>query len=177
MRRVCGGFLLLILIFAGYSLFCERMWLHASYDVGTASKHLYQVHLPDTARFCVRFKHSVALTPVEEWFVAQDGQIALQSTVYEDFGAGLPHDVAEGQEMLVQDGKVIIHGYTLRMQALYVRVGRVAEHTLMVENASGIIEQKLRLDSLVKPGTAVKFTIVKESFFQALCRDWKNTHV
>ncbi len=177
MRRVCGGFLLLIFIFAGYSFFCERTWLNVSYTVGTASKNIYKAYLPDTARFCVRFKHSVALTPVEEWFVAQDGQIALQSTVYEDFGAGLPHDVAEGQEMLVQDGKVVIHGYTLRMPTLYVRVGRVAEHTLMVEKTFGIIEQKLRLESLVKPGTAVKFTIVTESFFQALCRDWKNTHV
>ncbi len=173
-RASVGGLLLLLLLILGYTCFKERTWLSISEGANQGKKMLYVAPLPEGSKFCIRFKHSVALTPVEEWFVAKKGMVSLQSTVYEDFGAGLPHDVdaAAGQKMTVSGGKVFITGYTLNLHSLYVRVGRVAEHELVVETENGVRENSLRLDTLAKPGAALKVSILTNSLAHILWRYW-----
>ncbi len=166
------GFVLLLGIGGLFFVFQKQTWLSLTVDNGHGQERLRIAYLPENSRFCVRFKHSVALTPVEEWFVAENGQVSLRSTVYEDFGAGLPHDAHNGREMSVQDGKIVITGYTLNMHAMYVRVGRIAEHELIIEKEQGKQSYKLRLDSIVKPGKAVKVSILKDSFAHVLWRNW-----
>ena len=39
----------------------------------------------------IRYIHSVAKSPVEDWFRVSQQTIFLERTVYQDFGAGLPH--------------------------------------------------------------------------------------
>ncbi len=173
-KRLIIGLLVLLCIFSLYLLFHEQTWLSLSVDTEKGQQRIYMAHLPENSRFCIRFKHSVALTPVEEWFVAQNGQVSLRSTVYEDFGAGLPHDAHNGREMNVVDGKVIITGYTLNMHTMYVRVGRVAEHELIVEKDRGEKVESVRLDTLTQPGKAIKFTVVKGSFLHVL---WRYRHI
>ncbi len=171
-RRIGIIGILLLCIFAGYMLFLERTWLGISVQGEHGQQYVQMLYLPQESRFCVRFKHSVALTPVEEWFVADAGKISLQSTVYEDFGAGLPHDVEKGQKMNVQDGKIIITGYTLKMPDMYVRVGRVAEHTLIIEK-NNIKTYSLALKNLAKPGRALKFSLQKASLIYKIWHYWK----
>lgn len=112
--------------------------------------------------FGIVFKHSVALTPVEDWFTNKDGDVLLIRTVYEDFGAGLPYAPEPGQSMSIENGKITISGYTLRIPVLQVRVGRVAQHTLLLPQKSDtnvLNVPRIRLDTLAKPGAALSFSI------------------
>ncbi len=176
-KRVCTGLAMLLFVLGLVLLFQKQTWLSLSVDNGQGQKSVLMIRLPEKSRFCVRFKHSVALTPVEEWFVAENGQVSLRSTIYEDFGAGLPHAAEDGKDMVVRDGKVIITGYTLNMHAMYVRVGRIAEHELIVEKEQGVRDYIRRLDTLASPGKAVKFTIIKDSLLHAVWRYWSIVHI
>ncbi len=116
-------------------------------------------------QFGILFTHSVALTPVEEWFDVQGNEIILLSTIYQDFGAGLPHDVENGQDMIVKDGKIYIHGYNMRLQRLPVRVGRIAKHKLLLSPFWGKEMHVLSLEDVVSPGQVVDFTSEELSLF------------
>ncbi len=172
--RACIGILcFLVMFFVGAHYFTlERTWL--SLTVAREKEPVYVAYLPEKSRFCVRFKHSVALSPVEEWFVPHAGQVMLQSTVYEDFGAGLPHNAEAGQTMVVQDGKVIITGYNTLMPHFFLRVGRIAEHTIIIEKNDGTRTHVLALNSKVKPGTAIQVSILTRSLAEVLWNNWKH---
>ncbi len=123
--------------------------------------------------FFIRFTHSVALTPVDEFFVADAGQIVLKRTIYHDFGAGLPHMAEGAQKMVFEDGKITISGFDLRMQTLHVRVGRIAKHIIYLPNvfANGFVS--IRLDTFVKPGQALALSVEKMSFWRAFWFNWQ----
>lgn len=94
--------------------------------------------LPQSQVFCIRFVHSVARSPVEEWFRFRDGDLLLESTVYQDFGAGLPFDAGPGRHMVVRDGVIGLSGFNQLLPELTVRVGRIAGHTLLLESPTGM---------------------------------------
>ena len=48
--------------------------------------------------FGIRYIHSVAKSPVEDWFRVSQQTIFLEKTVYQDFGAGLPHTSGAGAD-------------------------------------------------------------------------------
>lgn len=131
---------------------------------------VFTTPLPQDGVFGIRFTHSVALSPVEEWFHADDGVIALDRTVYQDFGAGLPHETAPGQRMTVRDGYIEISGYTLRLQRMDVRVGRVAGHVLLLPpgRTDKTAVRELPLSALAPPGAALSFTVEKADLRQML---------
>lgn len=106
-------------------------------------------------RFTIMFMHSLALSTVEEVFEAiPDGRFRLVETRYEDFGAGLPHEEMPGQTMRFEDGRIILDGYTAEFDELWLRVGHIANHRLVVR--SGEI---IPLRDLAKPGQAVRIAI------------------
>lgn len=127
--------------------------------------------LSEGQEFGIRFTHSVALSPVEEWFVAEEGRIALQRTVYQDFGAGLPHDVDKGQRMTFANGRIVLSGFSLKLPQMDVRVGRVAEHQLLLagvkasegESTAGAKAQEptrvFPLAAWAPPGAALRFAV------------------
>ena len=110
---------------------------------------------PRGSSFGIRFIHSVAKTPVIDWFSAPDGTLQLDKTVYQDFGAGLPHRPEAGQTMRVSDGHIVISGYDMPLPSFDVRVGRVAHHTLLLPEAW----EEIPLDTLASPGAALTFTV------------------
>ena len=87
--------------------------------------------------FGIRFTHSVALSPVEEWFSVRGGVIHLDKTVYQDFGAGLPHYPEPGQTMTAENGRIVISGYDRPLPSFTVRVGRIANHSLLPPPSCG----------------------------------------
>lgn len=110
---------------------------------------------PDGASFGIRFIHSVAKSPVIDWFVARQGVLQLDRTVYQDFGAGLPHSPEQGQRMEQRDGHVIISGYAMALPRFDVRVGRVAQHTLLLPETW----EAIPLDTLAAQGAALTFSL------------------
>lgn len=111
--------------------------------------------------FAIQYTHSVALSPVTDYFTIRDGEIWLRKTEYSDFGAGLPHNPEDDQKMRFDGGKVIIEDYNRKVSPFYVRVGRIANHKLLFlegsDNNDCAVAKILPLDKLAKPGKALKF--------------------
>lgn len=110
------------------------------------------------SEFGIRYIHSVALTPVTDWFVVSDGCLYLEKTVYQDFGAGLPHMPEGGQRMSTGNGKVVISGFHRALPRFDLRVGHVARHTLLLPVVGGGWHE-LPLDRVAPPGAALTFRI------------------
>lgn len=116
--------------------------------------------------FGIRYIHSVAKSPVEDWFRVSQQTIFLEKTVYQDFGAGLPHTPGPGQTMSTGDGHIVISGYHKALPSFDVRVGRIAQHTLLLpledaaegKSARGMTRE-IPLAELAPPGSAVTFTL------------------
>ncbi|HJA78865.1 MAG TPA: DUF1850 domain-containing protein [Candidatus Desulfovibrio intestinavium] len=111
--------------------------------------------LGNGSTFAIRYIHSVARTPVEDWFAVNDNCLYLEKTVYQDFGAGLPHMPEGGQRMTTAGGHVIISGFHRALPRFDLRVGRIARHTLILPDAGGWRE--VPLDRVAPPGSALTF--------------------
>ncbi len=100
--------------------------------------------------FAIRYIHSVAKRPVVEVFTpAPDGMIQLRETTFDSFGAGLPFE-AEGEgRFLLEAGRFRIVGMRRLFRSIPVRVGRVAEHTLLFRGG------EVPLREFEQPGQAV----------------------
>ncbi len=127
---------------------------------------LFSCPARDGLAFGIRYIHSVAKSPVEDWFRVSRGMIFLEKTVYQDFGAGLPHNPGPGQTMSTGDGHIVISGYHKTLPFFDVRVGRIARHTLLLpregatdgDSAQGNARE-IPLATLSPPGSAVTFTL------------------
>ena len=122
---------------------------------------IFEKPVHNGSRFCIRYTHSVALSPVEDHFVIRDGFMVLDRTVYHDFGAGLPHQPEAGQKMTTKNGQIVISGYERRLARFDLRVGRIAGHTLIFSGdcGSGAPREGVALNTLATPGSAVTFEL------------------
>lgn len=123
-----------------------------------SGKRLYSKPMRDNSEFAIRFIHSVAKTPVTDHFIIKDGKIFLDKTVYHDFGAGLPHAPEGGQRMKTEHGEISITGFNKEMPDLEVRVGRIAEHTMLLFDGKDKPEE-IALSSLARPGSVILFKV------------------
>ena len=129
--------------------------------LGENGEHLFTCPAPEGFAFGIRFTHSVALSPVEDWFSVRDGVIHLDKTVYQDFGAGLPHEPEPGQTMTAENGRIVISGYDRPLPSFTVRVGRIANHSLLPPPSCGA-GAEIFLKSLAPAGSPVTFTLIPE---------------
>lgn len=139
-----------------------------SYDLQLTDekgKILYSKNVNENFEFAIRFIHSVAKSPVTDHFIIKDGKIFLDKTIYHDFGAGLPHYPEKGQKMKAEHGSISITGFNREIPELALRVGRVAEHSLLLfgenedKNAQKAINE-IPLASLAKPGSVIMFKVI-----------------
>lgn len=97
----------------------------------------YDVTVGDT--FSIEFIHSVNKSPVIDYFEIREDGIYGIKTVYYGFGAGVPTDLAEGQELTYgEDDSMIISGFDLKLSSLIYRVGTVSDHILTLEDGTEI---------------------------------------
>lgn len=122
----------------------------------STGKELLTVPMDEGDEFAIRYIHSVAKSPVEDWFSVEGSTIFLEKTVYQDFGAGLPHEVDEGQVMDFGNGHISISGFHRPLPTFDQRVGRIANHTLLLEQDDGK-KREIPLNTLVRPGQAITF--------------------
>ena len=127
----------------------------ALYDDKGVEKYVFR---PPDGRFTIRFLHSWARSPVDEVFQTDAGNdIVLKETIYEDFGAGLPHEPEPGRpvsSMTVENGKIHIRDINRTVPDLQVRVGRfVAAHTLIYK------DKHVPFSDFAAPGSAVIFKV------------------
>lgn len=125
-------------------------------------ERVYSVRVNPESGFAIRYTHSVALTPVTDYFLVSAGNIMLDKTIYRDFGAGLPHAPEGAQSMRTEGGQIIISGFNRVLPEFTVRVGRIAGHELLLPSQNGQTKS-VRLDSLAKAGSPLTFRIARES--------------
>lgn len=119
---------------------------------------VFTVPMQEGDAFAIRYTHSVAQTPVTDHFFIRDNAIWLNRTVYRDFGAGLPHAPEQNQKMRLQDGNLVISGFERRLPDFELRVGRVANHELILfPSLPG--EKIIPLHDIASPGQVLKFSV------------------
>jgi len=91
--------------------------------------------LDEGEEFSITFIHSVNQTPVTDCYDADEtGSIYLRRTIYYDFGAGVPFDLNEGEELsFEEDGAMVISGIDREIPDFVIFVGTVSDHTLAME--------------------------------------------
>ena len=116
--------------------------------------------------FAIRYIHSVAKRPVVEVFTPAPGErIQLRETAFDSFGAGLPFEAEEGARFLVEQGRFRIVGMRRFFRSVPVRVGRVAEHTLLVRDG------EIPLRDFEQPGQTVTLKISECPVFLLVLRE------
>ncbi|NHM27375.1 DUF1850 domain-containing protein [Desulfofundulus sp. TPOSR] len=86
-------------------------------------------YLNQGEKFEIRYIHSVDRLPVYEEFQLINGELVLTGTRFLSFGAGLGYT---GEGLLRGEGKWnIIEGMYRRVDSLPLRVGTIADHTLL----------------------------------------------
>jgi len=114
-------------------------------------------------QFIIRYTHSVARTEVDEVIRVGDGELIIDSTIYESFGAGLPSTIEPGQSIRREDGKVIIDNINRPIRRIDLYIGQVvANHTFLFQGDT------IPLHTLSKPGTSIRFSISKENLLKRL---------
>ncbi|MDR0467169.1 MAG: DUF1850 domain-containing protein [Deltaproteobacteria bacterium] len=93
----------------------------------------YSTTLGREERFTLRHIHSVHKTPVvEQLGLGPNDSIAILEGRYSDFGAGLAARAEKDQELTFEDGHARLQFARRHVPEIELRVGRVAEHTLIV---------------------------------------------
>lgn len=125
-----------------------------------AGKVQYIFPLKPGGRFTVRFLHSWARSPVEEVFAVENDTLILKDTVYEDFGAGLPHEPERSASvMVVENGKIYVRDIDRPVPHLQMRVGRlVANHELIHKDEKNK-DKTISFSRFVQPGDVVVFDV------------------
>ena len=103
-------------------------------EVRAASSELvFSATLAREERFALRHIHSVHKTQVLEHLgFGPNDSIAILEGIYADFGAGLPERAEKGQILTFEDGRARLRFAQRYVPAIELRVGRIAEHTLLV---------------------------------------------
>lgn len=130
--------------------------------VGENGQTLYSAPVKNGDTFAIRYQHSVALSPVTDYFVIRDNEIWLDKTVYQDFGAGLPHEPGPGQKLSQRNGRLELSGFNRKLGSFQLRVGRVANHVLMLgpQNAKKRHDWlEVPLNEYARPGSAITFVV------------------
>ena len=113
--------------------------------------------------FSIRYQHSVARTPVIEFFEIKDGKILLTGTEYQSYGAGLPTEAVQG-EYVVEDDKFIIKDINQFLPEILLRVSDYAEHEFIFN------QKNYKLYESVKTETLLQIKTEKISYFTFILR-------
>ena len=108
---------------------------------------VFQKELTEGERFILRHRHSVHRTLVLEYLGAGPaGTISILEGHYADYGAGLPQKAEEGQRIEFTGGKARLITAPTHLPQIELRVGRVAEHTIILR------DKEYALAEIIEPG-------------------------
>lgn len=156
---IISDFLIIILLIFNTIVFAIDKELKL---VTTSGNEVLSKKINPDKGFAIRYTHSVAKSPVTDYFIVEDNKIFLDKTIYKDFGAGLPHCPEGSQIMRLENGSLVISGFKRYLPEFILRVGRVAEHTLLIpdiKEGGWECPQEIILSSVAYPGTPLRFII------------------
>jgi hypothetical protein len=136
---------------------------------GETGRLLWEQKVVAGDRFTVSFLHSVARSQVDETYVVEaGGRMVLTESVYYSFGAGLPFDLDPGQKFELRDGQLFLTGLNRQIGELWLAVGTIARHQLIVRG------EIIPLSSLAKPGDPVVISIKQRSWLSGIIKGGKS---
>lgn len=114
-----------------------------------AGKIIWEKKLTNGDNFSIKYLHSVAQTPVIEFFQIKDGEIFLTGTEYESYGAGLPTSAEQGN-YITEDGKFIIENINQQLPEIMLRVSDYAQHEFIFDNKTIKLYEKVKTETLLQ---------------------------
>jgi len=82
--------------------------------------------------FTIEFIHSVNNSAVHETFRVDGREIQPVSVRFYSFGAGMPAELEEGQQMIRDGDTIIVTGFNRNFTELNYIVGTVSDHLLII---------------------------------------------
>jgi hypothetical protein len=154
--------LLLSLLILIFSLFVLKVNTLQIIDYQT-TEIIWEQKVKDGEDFSIRYLHSVAQTPVIEFFKIKDGKILLTGTEYQSYGAGLPTSADQG-DYIVADDKFIIKNIEQQLPEILLRVSDYAQHEFIYN------EKSYKLYKSVKTETLLQIKTEKFSYLRFILR-------
>lgn len=157
---------LIICLFTIISLHTSTYLIIREYNgVGNNQVLMIPVALDDPV--AIEYTHSVFKTQVRDVFkIVEPELLMLEETIYESMGIGLPTNTT--YEFSLTDGKFHIRGINKAMEDILLRVGRIANHMLLVR------EKRISLKEYFSPQTLLKITAEKKHVYQYWLREKKH---
>ncbi len=92
------------------------------------SENLLLAFLPAGEFFTLKWRHSTELEPWQETYRLQHGKLVLVETRFKAYGAGSP--INEGEEVLFQDGWIVIRGIKRNLDSLPLSISQAGNYRL-----------------------------------------------
>ncbi|MFN2340405.1 MAG: DUF1850 domain-containing protein [Halanaerobium sp.] len=153
--------LLVLIIIFSLSVFKVRTLQLIDYN---SEQIIWEEKIDNGDDFSIKYQHSVARTPVIEFFEIKDGKILLTGTEYQSYGAGLPTSAAAGDYILEND-KFIIKNINQFLPEIMLRVSDYAEHEFSFK------QQNYKLYKIVGNETLLQIQTEKISYFRFILKE------
>ena len=101
-----------------------------------SGKTLRRWSMDEGSEFAIEFIHSVNNSPVRETFRIENGMIRPVAVRFYSFGAGMPAEPEEGQQLSRDGDALVISGFKRSFSELNYIVGTVSDHLLLVNGLS-----------------------------------------
>ena len=88
--------------------------------------------LEEGGEFAIEFIHSVNQSPVKETFYIEERMIRLRELRFYSYGAGMPSNLEEGQELSRDGDAMFITGFNTSFRELNFIVGTVSDHLFFI---------------------------------------------
>lgn len=154
--------LILLLLIISFSLNFVKITFLEIIDYQTG-KTILAKKVDNKDQFSLKYLHSVARTPVIEFFKIKDQKILLTGTEYQSYGAGLPTSIQLG-DYILKDNKFIIKNIDQILPEIMLRVSDYAQHEFIYK------QKKYKLYELVKTETLLQFKIKEISYLSFILR-------
>lgn len=141
-------FFIIVLMFLFLNFFSLQILNIKNYPDGEV---IFQDIVTPGEIFTLKYTHSVAGTPVWEFFeINKKGVLILVETHFLDHGAGLPYTSFKDEFFVNEDGKFKIKNMSRKISLpLYCRIGKIRENYFIYKNNEINLSKKLG-DSVAK---------------------------
>src|SRR6056297_4039929 len=114
-----------------------------------SDKIIWEQKVKDGDDFSIKYLHSVAKTPVIEFFEIKDGKILLTGTEYQSYGAGLPTSDEQG-DYIVDNDKFIIKNIDQKLPEIMLRVSDYAQHKFIYNDKTYKLYESVKTETLLQ---------------------------
>lgn len=126
--------ILLFLIFIFNSSFFNLNKNYVLYFCDKKNNKTVSFNVKENDIFIIKYRHSVALTPVIEFYKIINGKIVLYEFHFYDQCAGLPTEPCGDEKLILEDGVFKLQNINRNFEKIYYGVYKNGEFKLIINN-------------------------------------------